>query len=43
LEKPLELYQPGKEPAGAETAIAERLERWRKLKAERKTESKEEK
>ena len=31
----LKLYEPGPQPAGAEGAIAERLERWRKLKAER--------
>jgi putative ATPase len=36
LENPLELYQPGAAPAGAEAAIVERLERWRKLKEERK-------
>ncbi len=35
LEKYLKLYDPGAHPAGAEAAIAERLERWRKLKAER--------
>jgi putative ATPase len=34
LEKPLKLYTPG--TAGAEAAIAERLERWRALKAERR-------
>ncbi len=36
LEQPLTLYEPGAAPAGAEAAIAERLQRWRKLKAERK-------
>jgi putative ATPase len=36
LEKTLKLYEPGPQPAGAEAGIAERLERWRKLKAERK-------
>jgi putative ATPase len=34
LEKPLKLYTPG--TAGAEAAIAERLARWRALKAERR-------
>ncbi len=33
LEKYLRLYDPGAHPAGAEAAIAERLERWRQLKA----------
>lgn len=32
LEKPLQLYDPGLHPAGAETGIAERLERWKQLK-----------
>ena len=34
LEKPLSLYQP--KTAGAEAAVAERLARWKKLKADRK-------
>jgi putative ATPase len=34
LEKPLKLYTPG--TSGAEAAIAERLGRWRALKAERR-------
>jgi putative ATPase len=38
LEKPLKLYEPGEAPAGAEAAIAERLERWKQLRAERKKE-----
>ena len=38
LEKYLKLYEPGPAPAGAEAAIAERLERWRKLKKERSKE-----
>jgi putative ATPase len=33
LEKPLTLYTP--KPAGAETAIAERLAAWKKLKTAR--------
>ena len=35
LSQSLKLYEPGMAPAGAEAAIAERLERWRKLKEER--------
>jgi putative ATPase len=35
LEKFLKLYDPGPRPAGAEAAIAERLERWRELKKAR--------
>jgi len=38
LEKYLQLYVPGAHPAGAEAAIAERLERWRKLKETKKLE-----
>jgi len=38
LEKFLQLYEPGPHPAGAEAAIAERLERWRKLKSARRGE-----
>jgi putative ATPase len=34
LEKYLQLYDAGPHPAGAEAVIAERLERWRKLKTE---------
>lgn len=36
LEKYLKLYDPGPHPSGAEVGIAERLERWRQLKAVRK-------
>ncbi|RME68578.1 MAG: replication-associated recombination protein A [Verrucomicrobia bacterium] len=39
LEHPLELYLPGE--SGAEKAIAERLRRWRELKARRQRESSE--
>jgi putative ATPase len=35
LEKFLKLYDPGPHPAGAEAAIAERLERWKELKKAR--------
>jgi putative ATPase len=35
LEQYLKLYDPGPHPAGAEAAIAERLERWRELKKQR--------
>jgi len=37
LEKFLKLYDPGPHPAGAEAAIAERLERWKELKKTRVT------
>jgi hypothetical protein len=37
LEKYLKLYDPGPHPAGAEAAIAERLERWRLLKQQLKS------
>jgi putative ATPase len=37
LEKPLRLYRPN--AVGAEAAVAERLERWRALKAQRRAES----
>ena len=37
LEKYLKLYDPGPHPAGAEAAIAERLERWKELKKARVT------
>jgi putative ATPase len=39
LEKFIQLYQPGENPAGAEAAIAERVERWRQLKATRRAEN----
>jgi len=37
LEKYLKLYNPGSHPSGAEAAIAERLERWRRIKKEKQS------